>query len=45
VDAFTADRAYSIEKARNNLDYRPRYSLDDGLAETVHWYRRNGIID
>jgi nucleoside-diphosphate-sugar epimerase len=44
VDAVTTDRAYSIEKARKELGYSPKYSLEDGLIETVHWYRQNGIV-
>jgi nucleoside-diphosphate-sugar epimerase len=44
VDAVTSNRAYSIEKAKSELGYSPRYSLEDGLKETVQWYRDNGII-
>jgi nucleoside-diphosphate-sugar epimerase len=44
VDAVTTDRAYSIEKARKELGYTPRYSLEEGLRETVQWYRQNGMI-
>ena len=29
----------SSEKARRLLDWHPRYSLEEGLAETVEWYR------
>jgi UDP-N-acetylglucosamine/UDP-N-acetylgalactosamine 4-epimerase len=28
----------SIDKAKNNLGYNPRYALDDGLKEAVGWY-------
>ena len=44
VDAVTSDRAYSIEKAKRELGYSSRYSLRDGLSETVEWYREKGII-
>lgn len=44
VDSVTQDRSYSIERARNELGYSPRYDLRDGLAETVAWYRANGFI-
>lgn len=44
VDAVTSNRAYSIEKAKRELGYSPRYSLEDGLTETIQWYRENGII-
>ncbi len=29
----------SAEKARRVLGWRPRYTLDDGLRETIAWYR------
>lgn len=44
VDAVTSNRAYSIEKAKSELGYCPKYSLEDGLRETVQWYRDNQII-
>jgi len=44
VDSITQDRSYSIERARKELGYTPRYDLRDGLAETVTWYRSKGII-
>jgi len=44
VDAVTSDRAYGIEKGRNELGYFPAHALEDGLRETVEWYRQNGII-
>lgn len=34
------DRQYlSIEKAKRLLNWHPRYSLDQGLKETIDWYR------
>lgn len=44
VDAVTSDRSYSVEKIKEDLGYSPRYRLDDGLRETVDWYRENGHI-
>ena len=44
VDAVTSNRAYSIEKAKSELGYSPKYSLEDGLKETIQWYRDNGIV-
>ncbi|MEV0266734.1 dTDP-glucose 4,6-dehydratase [Streptomyces sp. NPDC050617] len=37
------DRRYSVDwsKIRTELGYRPRHSFEDGLAETVDWYRAN----
>ncbi|MHC0447271.1 SDR family oxidoreductase [Flavobacterium sp. 3-218] len=31
----------SIEKAKQNLGYNPKYSLQDGLKEAVEWYWNN----
>jgi UDP-N-acetylglucosamine 4-epimerase len=31
----------SIEKARNRLNYNPKYSLKEGLKEAVKWYWEN----
>ena len=44
VDAITSNRAYSIEKAKSELGYSPKHTLEDGLKETIQWYRDNGII-
>jgi dTDP-glucose 4,6-dehydratase len=35
------DRRYSVDwsRIRDELGYAPRWSFDDGLAETVAWYR------
>ena len=44
VDAVTSDRSYSVEKIKQDLGYSPRYSLHEGLLETVEWYRANGYV-
>jgi UDP-N-acetylglucosamine 4-epimerase len=31
----------SIEKAKNTLNYNPKYSFQDGLKEAVQWYWEN----
>jgi len=42
VAKYVAD----ISKATKVLDYRPAYSLADGLAEAVEWYRNEqGVFD
>jgi dTDP-D-glucose 4,6-dehydratase len=30
---------FSIEKAKRELGYCPRVSFEEGMAETVRWYR------
>ena len=35
------DRQYlSIEKAKRALEWQPKYSLDEGLTETIEWYKK-----
>jgi len=38
------DRRYAMNsrKIREQLGWRPRHGFEDGLAETVAWYRANG---
>src|SRR5205814_846170 len=33
---------FSIEKAKRELGYRPRFTFDEGIRETVTWYRQEG---
>ncbi|MGH3384902.1 MAG: dTDP-glucose 4,6-dehydratase [Nocardioidaceae bacterium] len=36
------DRRYSVDDTKlRRLGYEPRHSLDQGLAETIEWYRSN----
>lgn len=35
---------FSIEAARNILDYQPVVSTDEGLNKTVQWIKANGIV-
>src|SRR5262249_20145693 len=32
---------FSIEKAKRELGYRPRYSFDEGMRQTMAWYKEN----
>ena len=32
-------RSVSIEKARRLIGFQPRYSLEEGLARTINWYK------
>ncbi len=32
---------FSIEKAKRELGYRPPYTFDQGMAETIAWYKQN----
>jgi dihydroflavonol-4-reductase len=44
MNTFKVDRYYSIERARKELGYQPKYSLPDGLKETADWYRAKGYV-
>ncbi len=44
VDFFTKSRAFSIEKARHLLGYRPEVRLVDGIRETMDWYVAHGYL-
>jgi len=34
---------FSIEKAKRELGYRPRYSFDEAIAETMAYYQGSGV--
>src|SRR5260370_41615105 len=34
---------FSIEKAKRELGYQPRYTFDQGIGETIAWYKQNGV--
>jgi nucleoside-diphosphate-sugar epimerase len=34
---------FSIEKARTELGYRPRWPFDDGMVETLDWYKKRQV--
>lgn len=44
VDWYRQNRAFRIEKAKEQLGYRPRVGLDEGLAKTAEWYRQEGYL-
>ncbi len=44
VDFFRVNRAYSIDRARNDLGWEPATHFRDGIARTLAWYRQNGNL-
>jgi len=40
VTVFGADNRHSIEKARRELGFEPRVSLQEGVRLSGEWYRR-----
>jgi dTDP-glucose 4,6-dehydratase len=42
TDRLGHDRRYSVDHSKlAAMGYRPRYAFEEGLAETVRWYRDN----
>lgn len=44
VDWFRQDRAFCIDKAKQELGYRPDIDLDEGLRRTYRWYVEEGYL-
>lgn len=44
ADWFRQVRAFRIDRARDELDFRPRVGLEEGLRTTGEWYRANGYL-
>lgn len=39
ADELILEWICSIKKAQVELDYKPRYSLAEGISRTIHWYK------
>ena len=44
VDWYRQNRAFDISRARTELGFVPRISLDEGLRRTGAWYREMGYL-
>ncbi len=44
VAFFSEDRCFSWRKAQAELGYAPKVDLPAGVAQTVAWYRENGLL-
>ncbi len=42
VDFYTKSRAFDMTRAREEIGYRPRVGLREGIARTLDWYRSHG---
>jgi nucleoside-diphosphate-sugar epimerase len=40
---YDCHAVYTTTRVRAELGVRPRYSLAAGLAQTLQWYRREGL--
>ncbi|WP_089946168.1 NAD-dependent epimerase/dehydratase family protein [Candidatus Entotheonella palauensis] len=44
VDWFRQNRAFNVDKAKQELGYLPKVDLKAGLAATGKWYREHGYL-
>jgi nucleoside-diphosphate-sugar epimerase len=44
VDIYRKNRAFDISKARKELGYKPKVSLEEGIKKTVEWYKKGGYL-
>jgi nucleoside-diphosphate-sugar epimerase len=44
VDWYRQTRAFRIDRARDELGYRPQVGLEDGLRRACAWYRQEGML-
>lgn len=44
VDWYRQNRAFKIDKARQDLGYAPKVDIDEGLRRTADWYLREGYL-
>lgn len=44
VDFFRKSRAFDISRARRELGFQPRVTIEDGIRRTLEWYREQGWI-
>jgi nucleoside-diphosphate-sugar epimerase len=45
MDFFRKSFTFSISKAEELLDFKPRYNFRAGAAATAAWYRENNLLD
>jgi nucleoside-diphosphate-sugar epimerase len=44
VSYLTRQARFSIEKAKRELGYQPRFSLEEGMKLTEQWLRETGYL-
>ncbi len=44
IESTVTDRVFSIEKAKKELGYTPKVNLEEGIKQTVKWYKENGYL-
>lgn len=44
INNLTSSFGFSIKKAQQELAYNPKIDLEEGIAKTIAWYRKNNVI-
>jgi dihydroflavonol-4-reductase len=44
IESTLADRVFSIEKAKKELEFNPKIDPVTGIKETVNWYKKMGWV-
>lgn len=44
ISNLTSSFGFSIKKAQQELGYNPKIDLEEGIAKTIVWYRKNNVI-
>jgi len=44
VDDMLTDRVYSINKAKREINYEPKYKFREGMEIAIKWYHENGLL-
>ena len=44
ADFFVVNRAYSIQRAKNELGWSPKVRFKDGIQQTMDWYKVRGLL-
>lgn len=44
VDWYRQNRAFKIDKAKKELNYKPKVGIDEGLKKTAEWYKKEGYL-
>lgn len=44
VDWYRQNRAFKIDKAKQDLNYHPKVGIDEGLKRTSGWYKKEGYL-
>lgn len=44
IEATITDRIYDISKAKEQLNYLPKVSMEQGIIKTIQWYKKTNLV-